>query len=320
MPIEKGKFGQAALPWHPMPYMDEYLDNLTVDLRSAEYIRTVRKGLARFAIFCRDEDLKHPEEIERRHLLRYQAFLNSMDFAPAYRQQLLKAVKAWLNWLVQCRYLTETPWYRIRVGSTPKKPKPLEDDDIATLFAAHRQTAFLIPPFTYHRREVILVLLYGWGLRIHELHLLNLSQMDMRLEWVPVRQKGGTTKTLPYSKAMKAVVNRWLHVRAKYGALGEDALLIDQQGKRLSIDMIRKIVTELGVRANIPVNPHRLRDTCGTNLLDDDVPVERVMKILGHTNQAQTLAYSRVSDPAVKRSHDESMDRRLDTLLFRRTS
>jgi site-specific recombinase XerD len=124
---------------------------------------------------------------------------------------------------------------------------------------------------------------------------------------------------LPYAEVMKDSVQRYLRHRGRHAKIGEDALLIDQDGKRLSIDMIRKIISELGQRAGVAVNPHRLRDTCGTNLLDDDVPIERVMKILGHTNVAQTRSYARVNDHKVKESHDASMNVRLNSLLFKNT-
>jgi site-specific recombinase XerD len=114
---------------------------------------------------------------------------------------------------------------------------------------------------------------------------------------------------------MKQVVQRWVGHRASHAVIGEDALLIEQGGGRLSIGMIRKIVTELGQRAGVPINPHRLRDTFGTTMLDHDVEVERIMKMMGHTQRAQTLAYARVNPPKVKESHDAVMNPELRRLL-----
>lgn len=319
MVTRKGTFGQAALPWHPLPHMDDYLLNLEVNENSPSYIRTVKLGLAYFGEFAKDEGLVHPGEIKRAHLLRFQAFLIGKPISVRYRQQLLKYVRGWINWLEDTRLITESPWYNIKIGHTAKKPNPLEDEDLASLFAAHRQQAFSISPFMFHRREVILGLLYGWGLRIHELHALNVSNLDLRLEWVTVKNKGGGHKTLPYGESLKEVIQRWQRVRATHSKVGEDALLVDSEGKRLSIQMIRKIVTELGERAGVPVNPHRLRDTCGTHLLDGDVPIDHVMKILGHASVAQTRQYARVNDHKVKESHDAAMNGRLNDLLFKNT-
>ena len=309
-----------ALPWKPQPHMQEYLDNLEVDGRSPTYLRSVKLGLTRFALFLEGEGVKHPAQIDRAMILRYQAHLaelevNGVPLKVSYRQQMMKYARGWINWLQEVEYITSNPWIRIRVGRVGKKPKPLEDDEVEALFNAHRQQAFSMPPFYYHRRETILVLLLGWGLRIHELRALTVTKLDMRLDWVISRNKGGTEKTLPFGGEMKQVVSRYLNHRAGFGKPGEDALLIDQRGNMLSQDMIYKIVVELGDRAGVDINPHRLRDTCGTTLLDNDVPVERIMKILGHTQRSQTLAYSRVNDHKVAESHNDVMNPLFQKLL-----
>lgn len=308
-PLFGGK-SPKALPWKPLPHMQEYLDNLAVDGVSDGYINASKVGLAHFAMFAETENIKHPEELERTHILRFQAYLlnvtkeNGQPLSLSYRRQLMKYLRTWINWLDEVEHITRNPWVRIRIGYQNKVPKPLEDEEIAALFDAHRRTAFSIHPFFFHRRETILVLLYGWGLRIHELKALTVTDMDMRLDFVTARNKGGGTKVLPYADEMKQVVNRWLIHRSKKALPGLDALLIDSNGQSLSDDMIRRIVTELGHRAGITINPHRLRDSFGTKMLDNDVPVERIMKMMGHTQRSQTMAYSRVNDPKLKESHD----------------
>lgn len=309
-----------ALPWRPLPHMQEYLDNLAVEGRAPTYLRSVKLGLTRFALFLEGEGVKHPAEITRPLILRYQAHLaelevNGQQLKVSYRQQQMKYARAWIGWLQEVEYIDTNPWIRIRIGRVSKQPKPLEDDEVQALFASHRQQAFSLSPFYYHRREVIITLLLGWGLRIHELRALTVSKLDMRLDWVTSRNKGGTEKVLPFGEEMKQVVVRYLNHRSKHAVVGEDALLIDQRGNALSQDMIYKIVVELGSRAGVEINPHRLRDTCGTVLLDNDVPVERIMKILGHTQRAQTLAYSKVRDRKIKESHDDVMNPLFQKLL-----
>lgn len=310
-----------ALPWNPLPHMEEYLENLEADQCAPGYVAVTRVGLTHFGNFAKEEGLRHPDEIRRQHLLRFQVYLNDWrkgdgnPLSQSYRQQLMKYVRAWVNWLDELEHIERNPWVRIRVGRTAKKPKPLEIDEVAALFAAHRQQAFSIPAFYFHRREVILAILLGWGLRISELASLDVTHMDMRRDWIVVRNKGGGEKTLPYGAEMQMAVARYLQHRSKHAQRDEDALLINQEGRRLSTEMIRRIVTECGARAGIALNPHRLRDTFGTTMLDNDVPVERIMKMMGHTNQAQTLAYSRVSDPTLKQSHDLVMTPLLKQLL-----
>lgn len=315
--VQKGTWRVEAIPWEPLPYMEEYLIELEAQLRAPSYIAKVKLGLAHFSQFCQGEGVAHPAQITRQHLLRFQAVVNRHEeWKKSYKHQILKYVRGWTNWLARVGYIAQSPWHEIRIGRVEKQPNPLSDDEVASLFEAHRRQAFQIQPFAFHRREVILTLLYAWGLRVHELLALNVTNVDVRLDFVNAINKGGGRKTLPYGPSMKRVIQRYLPLRARQAVIGEDALLIDQQGRRLSHDMVYKIVTELGHRAGVAVHPHQLRDTCGTHLLDSDVEVERVMQVLGHSNIRQTLAYSKVNNRKVAEAHERAMDPRLDKLLF----
>jgi len=321
--MPKGQFGRKPLTWQPLPHMEEYLDELAVRFNKPDSIRAVKKGLAHFAIYAREDNLRHPAEVERRHALRFLAYLQEQGFQQSYQQRISKYVRSWFNWLldVHPREMSVDPWHRIKIGKTEKKPDPLEDDEVIALFEAHRRGAFQLSPFLFHRREVILVAFFGWALRIHEAHSLNTSQVDARLDYVKVINKGagGKMKTLPYGPQMKQVMLRWLPIRGRYAVPGEDALLIEQSGNRLGIDSIRKVITALGGEAGVTVNPHRIRDTVGTRLLTEDVAVERVQKILGHTNARQTLQYAAVRDHKVAEDHTRVIDAPFEQLLMGRT-
>lgn len=303
-----------------LPHMQEYLDELDAQLKSKDYIRVVRNGLIHFADYCHREGILHPAEIQRQHIIRFQALANTnANWGRQYQQQIMKYVRGWIRWLIALQYIPTDPWVAIRVGRTDKLPKPLDEDEIILLFAAHRQGAFTMSPFSFHRREIVLCLLFGWGLRTHELVALNVSNMDTRLEWVTARNKGGGTKNLPYSPEMKKIFRRYAGVRAGHAVAGEDALVITQTGGRMTRLQISKMVTELGERAGVSLNAHMLRDTAATTMLDADVPVEQIAKILGHTTTKQTLQYAKVRDRKVAESHERVMDGQF-RVLFGHTS
>jgi len=101
-----GGKSKKPLPWHPLPFMEEYLENLEIDERASEYLRPIKVGLSHFATFAAtQDDIQHPNEIKREHILRFQAYLttvtqeNGRALSLAYRQQLMKYVRGWVNWL-----------------------------------------------------------------------------------------------------------------------------------------------------------------------------------------------------------------------------
>ena len=118
-----------------------------------------------------------------------------------------------------------------------------------------------------------------------------------------------------YSSEIKDVVGRWLSQRMSKAQPGEDALLLNNEGKPMTTKAIYKVVTDLGSKAGVSINPHRLRDSFGTKMLESDVPVERIMRMMGHTRREQTLSYARVMDHTLKDSHDAVMNPLLHHLV-----
>lgn len=312
---------KERIPWQPLQTMEDYLQELEVEGKALSYTRMVRVGLAYFSMYLRSVNVIALDEIERVHIIRFQAWLADLrkedgePYAIQYRAKLLSYVKGWFSWLERAELIEKNPWRAIRVPKIPKRPKPLEPEDVIALFEGHKRQAFQMDPFDYHQREVILTLLYSWGLRVHELCSIDLPHVDMRLDAVTVRNKGGSKKSMPYGDAEKTVITRWLRHRARVARFDEAALLLGRSGNRITPQRVWEIITNLGKRTGVEVNPHRFRDTLGTTLLDHDVPVEVVMKLLGHRNREQTMAYARLNDPVVQRAHERVMQERLVSLL-----
>lgn len=310
---------REKLDFTPMPTMDEYLTELRATLKSKGYIRFARITLAHFAAFCEREGIEHPVDITRSTLVKFQGVVNAdPNWSESYRKQLMKTLRTYINWLANVGYIDKNPWVGIKVGKVEKKPNPLTEAEVSALFAAHRKGAFTLSPFFYHRREFLLAVMFAWGLRRSEVEALNNTAFDTRQDFVSSINKGGGSKSLPYGDELKRLYMRYATWRTQYAKPEEDALFITNSGERLSSSSIYKTVVDVGKEAGLDLNPHMLRDTAGTTMLNDSIPVERVAKILGHSDIKQTLAYSEVRDKTTADEHARSMNPRL-RLLFQKT-
>jgi integrase/recombinase XerD len=309
--------------------MEEYLLELQVALKSAGYIRSASASLKHMAIFMKARNINHPSEITRTDLLEFQSqAVNSRgDWSESYKAQTMRNLRTYFGWALDVGHIDAMPFVRIRVTPPPKQPKPLADDEVERLLDAHRQTAFRTTPFVFHRREMILAALLTWGLRVHELEAMTIDDFDPSNDYLTAINKGGGTKTLPYPEELKRIYLRWARVRATKALSEERSLLITTKGEPMPKDQISRTISDLAVAAGMDVNAHQLRDTCGTQLLSADVPVERVAKILGHKSIKTTLTYAEVRDEKVAESHARAMNPKLRELfrqtgepLFRNTS
>lgn len=319
MPDKKLPFGGKVpqpIPWKPLPHMETFLREQVEADKSSGYVKTMRRALARVGQYAEQEGIKHPGEIDRRFILRYMAWLYALrkpdgsELNPAYHEQTMKLFRTWIIWLLKTNRLAVDPWVDIAVGTTKRGAamKPLSEDEIQQIFETHMKQAFTIAPFVYHRRESILIMLFGWGLSTGEIQKLTLSHVDMRLRQVVVPTYTGTKKELPYGDEMKNLLQRWLIQRARKATPEEDALFIDMQGQRMSLKMIYKIINELGTRAGVRLSPLRLRETFGATLLDSGIELDLVMRMMGVRREEQALAYARTGyDRNLVEAHREAM-------------
>lgn len=292
-----GGKGPSKYEWTPLPWMEQYLTHLA-ESKSEDYSKVASYGLIHFARFCEQEDVRHPTEIERKHLHRFERYLEGVisfkgkPLSMTTRISTLRYARSWVTWLFREGHIDSDPWILLKIASPPKrKRQPLHNEELIRVFEAHKQHAFVVTPFFYHRREVILALLVGWGLRLSELTSLTVTAMDMRLNEVMVRRAGGDMKKMPYSDEMKAIIQRWLRVRGARSRRGEDALLIDRDGYPLSEAMIANILKELGSKAGVALTPKRFRETYGKTLANA-IETEVLMKMLGITTKQYARSYS----------------------------
>jgi site-specific recombinase XerD len=125
--VARGAFGASkatALNFQPMPAMQEFLDQLVAEGRSASHIRTCRAALHYLTENMRTQNVYVPQDITRQHLVLFQGWMNSQPWKSSYKIELLKKVKHWLSWLVNVRYLRDTPWNK---GGTFKTLPYLDD-------------------------------------------------------------------------------------------------------------------------------------------------------------------------------------------------
>ena len=82
-----------------------------------------------------------------------------------------------------------------------------------------------------------------------------------------------------------------------------------QRNTALSKDFIRSRLKTIGARIGVPVQPHRLRHTCATQLLNAGCRVTSIQKFLGHKKLNTTMIYARAHDQAVAEDYFAAMGR-----------
>jgi integrase/recombinase XerC len=165
----------------------------------------------------------------------------------------------------------------------------------------------------FHRDRLILELLYGCGLRVHELAGLDRQALKLEPGTVSVLGKGQKERRVPVGRACQAAHDAYLAWRPrlcqpKTGAQDPNALLLSRYGRRLGIRQIQNLVRQYGAlgAGRADLHPHALRHTCATHMLEGGADIRVIQEFLGHQSLSTTQRYTHLSIERLLRVYDES--------------
>ena len=207
-----------------------------------------------------------------------------------------------------CDYLTRTGEMRSNPSATLASPKLRRKLPrfLAPEAAAEVMTAPLLQTTgrdVAHLRDALaLELLYGSGLRVSELASLDLLQISIPEAELRVLGKGRKERIVPLGSKSLEALEAYLPRRAelahpKSGRYDEQALLLGQLGKRLSVRWLQALVQRYGAlgAGRSDLHPHALRHSCATHMLEGGADLRAIQEMLGHSSLSTTQRYTHVS-------------------------
>jgi integrase/recombinase XerC len=161
---------------------------------------------------------------------------------------------------------------------------------------------------------LVLELLYGSGLRLSELHGLNLESLDRRREQVKVMGKGRKERIVPLTSRSLAALARYETRRREAVQENDeegDPLLVNKKGGRLSRRSIQRCVREIldSAASEQGMSVHSLRHSFATHLIDAGADLMAVKELLGHVSLSTTQIYTHTSTERLKKVYTQAHPR-----------
>lgn len=145
------------------------------------------------------------------------------------------------------------------------------------------------PSFKNLRDTLMIDIMLCCGLRNMELRSLNLDSID-KYGRFQVRQKGNTIKKCNLNSSTLELYRKYLSERLKIKAK-DDSLFISSYKTRITESGLEKVITTLCQDMGINhLTPHSFRHMCCSSLVQNNVPIEKVAKILGHSSTRVTFS------------------------------
>ena len=143
------------------------------------------------------------------------------------------------------------------------------------------------------RDRLIILLLYGCGVRTNELCSLDVAHVNReRRELVVLKAKGDRPRAIPIPEALYTELLAYLLEHGKRGPL----FRTNTRKRRLRAGDVCEVVTAAATRAGLRagVTPRTLRHSFATHLMDCGVDLAIIASLMGHRSPQETGVYLHV--------------------------
>jgi integrase/recombinase XerC len=299
-------------------HIDGFLDHMRVE-KSASSLTLIsyRTDLSQFFTFMADKYGTPREEISNelfnhKSVREYLMFLQQQGLSRATMARKLASLRSFVRYLCRENILPGNP---IAAVATPKQDKKLP----RFLYPVEIEILISAPDMTStagKRDRAILETLYATGIRVSELVGIDLKDIDLANAIVKVKGKGNKERIVPLGRkareSLAIYMNESRNNFARKALEGSNALFLNKYGKRLSERSIRNILNKYveQVALNQKVNPHMLRHSFATHLLNNGADLRSVQELLGHVKLSTTQIYTHLTRENIKNIHNETHPRR----------
>ncbi|CAN5590013.1 tyrosine recombinase XerC [soil metagenome] len=270
--------------------------------------------LDQFVVWARRGEIADLLQVDRRVLRRYVAHMSERGLARRSIARKTSALRSMLRWAQLHGLIDTNPADDL---AAPKLDKPLP----RVLKASEAAWLCELPPDDDPvgiRDRAVLEVLYGSGLRVSELCGLDLDDMDLAENHVTVMGKGRKERRVPLSDPAGRALGSYLDARVSLseragetrGMSDRHALFLNVRGTRLGPRSVRRILDRyVDAEGARHVNPHALRHSFATHLLDNGADLRAVQELLGHESLATTQIYTHVSTERLRTVYEQSHPR-----------
>ncbi len=286
-----------------IPYAKEFQAWLQIEKGlSPNTIEAYLNDLVKLSQFNSEhEQVLRPNKITTKHLQAFLKWINELGLGATSQARILSGIKAYFRYLKMEDIIEANPAQLLDTPRTQRKlPVVLSIEEIDAML-----DALDMSKEQSQRNLAIIETLYGCGLRVSELVLLQLSNLHFDEGFIRVIGKGNSERLVPIgSKAMHAIKQyvkyERVHVQPQKGE--EDYAFLNRRGKHLTRVMVFTMIKQLALAAGIQksISPHTFRHSFATHLVENGADLRVVQEMLGHKSILTTEIYTHIDRQYLK--------------------
>ena len=285
--------------------LDGYLKMLGQQGKSAYTLSAYGRDLTELVRLLTEGSSETAQDLKRRDFVAALKRLSQQGLSERTLARKLSAWRQYCGWLVQSGMMDNDPTFNLKAPRLPERlPKALPQEELNHMLDSEPADDGLAV-----RDHALFELMYGSGLRLSEIHGLDLGDVLLDEGWVSVTGKGRKERQVPLSGKSVEALRAYLSERV--AADGETALFTGKNGTRLGQRQIQKRLQAWAVRqgSGQHISPHMMRHSYASHLLQSSRDIRAVQELLGHSNLSTTQIYTKLDFDHLAKVYDEGHPR-----------
>ncbi|NTW53295.1 MAG: tyrosine-type recombinase/integrase [Chlorobaculum sp.] len=270
-----------------------------------------------------------PELVEVPDVRRFMGYLLDSGVKPRSIARKLASIKSFYRYLLDSGKIERSPLSLVLTPRLDRKiPDFLSEDEASRLFDqflpdAHdstveedsRKTEELA--FELARDRAVLEVLYGCGLRLSEVTGLETADVDLAHGYLKVTGKGRKQRIVPLGEPAAEALRNYFEVKRNFfrisgeGAFERSKVFLTAKGRQIYPMLVQRMTKRYlsPVTESARKNPHMLRHTFATHMLNGGADLKSVSEMLGHSSLSTTELYTHVTFSRLKEAYAKAHPR-----------
>ena len=284
------------------PLLEQFVAYLSTEKGlSANTVASYSLDLQSFGNFLSEIGLDFTS-FTRDDIVNYIGRLKDSGHSSASICRFISSIKGLCRYMVIEKIIDDNPSETLR---TPRQwerlPKALSLEDTKRLLDAEVKSRMFV------RDAAILELLYASGLRISEVLIIKINDINFEGGFLRVMGKGSKERVVPMNHRASERIKKYMR-ELRPGLLNgrqSPYLFLTGRGKPMTRQRFWQALKSFAGSADLKLTPHMLRHSFATHLLDGGADLRSVQKMLGHSDIATTQIYTKVSSDRIKKVYQE---------------
>ena len=247
------------------------------------------------------------EKVDKRTIRSWIVKLSLSNLSAKSINRKIASLKSFFKFLVKRDLIKKNPSSHVTSLKTDQRiPTFIKEKDINFLF----KNIDVEEDCTGQRDLLILELLYGTGIRISELINIKISDVNFAKKEIKVIGKRNKERIIPLHNNAIYQTKKYLQLAEKEGYENQ-YLLFTKKGEKIYPMLINRIVKKhlSTLIKSKKYNPHLLRHTFATHILNKGGDLNSIKDLLGHSSLAATQIYTHNSIEKLKETFNSSHPR-----------